>query len=118
MTPLSVVGYGFAAAVTWSCVSHMRYGGLKDDWSVFRGRNFRDWAEVLFGNLLGLGVIFGVYALAAHGPPFLQWSWLSLLATKGEATQGSNQMLAGATIPFFGIFFVGLLILNLPRLAA
>ena len=123
MTLTSVVGCGFAAAVTISCVRHLRANGIREDILVFKGRSCRDWAEILVGNILAIAFVSGFYPLAQLGPKWLQsvlnFSWIQLLASKGENAVGANQMVfGGATIPFFGPIFILLLILNLPRLAA
>jgi len=113
----SLVGYVFAAAVTISCVRHLYKGGLKDDLHVFRGRTWKDWAEVLVGNCFAIGALYGCYVMSRFGPNFLNWSWLTLLSD-GKHVQAGNQMVMGATIPYFGVVFLILLMLNLPRLAA
>jgi hypothetical protein len=118
ITPITLIGYVFATAVTFSCVRHLAKGGLKEDMAVFKGRSLVDWAEMIAGDLLSIAALFGCYYLSTFGPKFLHWSWISLLATKGEQPQGANQMIVGATIPYFGIAFLLLLFVNLPRLAA
>jgi hypothetical protein len=122
MTPLNIVGYLFAAAVTYSCVQYLRDGGLKEDLQVFKGRSPKEWAEIVVGDLAAVGALIGLYTLSFAAPKMaqgvLQFSWMQLLATKGENAQGSNQMLSGAMIPYFGPIFLLLLFVNLPRLAA
>ncbi len=123
MTPLTIIGYLFTAAVTVSCVVYLRSGWLKKDLSVFAHRTWRDWVEILLGDLLAIGFLFGCYELvSAIGNPILDkvlnFTWLQFLALKGERVLGINQLLAGAQIRYFGIPFVILLFLNLPRLAA
>jgi hypothetical protein len=113
----SLVGYLFAAAVTISCVRHLYRGGLKEDFKVFQNRTWKDWLEVLVGNCAAIAGLVGCYYLSRFGPKFLDWSWISLLSSD-KHSQGANQVVIGATIPYFGIVFLLLLMLNLPRLAA
>jgi hypothetical protein len=118
MSLVSIVGYVFAAAVTVSCIRHLARGGLKDDFAVFRGQSWKTWLEVAVGDLAAISVLAVVVVVSPYAPAWLQFSWLMLLAGKGETVQATNQMIVGAQIPLFGIAFVLLLILNLPRLAA
>jgi hypothetical protein len=124
LTPLTIIGYLFATAVTVSCVLYLRSGSLKADISVFRGRSWKNWVEILAGDLAAISALYLCYlavSMAKAGSFFAQvlnFSWLQLLATKGEKAVGMNQMLAGAQIPWLGIPFVILLLVNLPRLAA
>jgi hypothetical protein len=118
LTPVTLIGYLFTAAVTFSCVRHIVTGGLKYDFHVFKGRPFLEWLEILVGDVLAISFLVGCYFLSPHAGKFLNMSWLDLLATKGEKVQHANQMLVGAQIPVFGLVFVLLLFVNLPRLAA
>jgi hypothetical protein len=119
MTPSALIGYCFAGMVTISCAHHLVKGGLKEDFQVFKGRPAAVWAEVLLGDLVALAALIGCAMLSESLPKrnILRWSWLDLVADKGHMGEGANQMVAGATIPFFGVLFVILLFLNLPRLA-
>jgi hypothetical protein len=125
LTQTDFIGYAFAALVTVSCARHLAKGGLKEDFSVFKGRQPKVWAEVIVGNLAAIAIVLAIADLIetqSKSMPvliakFLSWSWLDLFAENGKAGHGFNQNIAGATIPFFGVFFVILLFLNLPRLA-
>jgi hypothetical protein len=118
MTLLDGVGYLFAAYVTVSCVRHLAKGGLKNDYAVFKGRTWRTWALILAGDIAAIGILILAAVGSTYAPPWLSYSWLMLLAPKNQPVQATNQMLAGAQIPLFGVVFVIILMLNLPRLAA
>ena len=109
VTLTSVVGCGFAAAVTILCVRHLRANGIREDILVFKGRSFRDWAD-LAGNILAIGLVVGCYPLAPWAQAAAECPQLLLdpaLASKGENAVGANQMVfGGATIPFFGPIFL------------
>jgi hypothetical protein len=118
MSLVSLVGYLFAAYVTVTCVRRLAKGGLKEDFSVFKGRTWQTWIQVLVGDVLAVSVLTIAAIYSDRAPNWLQFSWLTLLAGKGEQVQSSNLMLAGAQIPLFGIPFILLLVLNLPQFAA
>ena len=116
MTVLDVVKWAFTAGVTISCARYAASGQMKHDFQIFKGLSALDWIKVVVLNLVVLtATLTGIVLAYTYGPTFLQWSWLTLFATQGE--QGTNLNLAGASIPYFGIVFMILLILNFPRLA-
>jgi hypothetical protein len=119
VTTTAIIGFGFAGMVTFSCARHLYRGGLKEDFKIFKDRKPAVWTEVILGDLLALTALITCAVFSDRLPKnsLLRWSWLDLVADKADAGHGSNQMIAGATIPFFGVLFVILLFLNLPRLA-
>lgn len=104
--------------VTYNCGRHIFTGGLKEDYDVFKNRTKTDWAQVVIGGVALLAMIYQMAMLSDRFPSLLRWSWLKLLETPGEKVNGTNLNVAGATVPIFGIFFLILLIVNLPRLAS
>lgn len=117
VTPTQVIGWAFTAYVSYSCIDYIRSGEMRDDFGVFKGWSGRNWARLIAGVLVCFACLIGVAFLGDHLPHWLKWSWLSLLATKGESDSGANLNLAGATVPIYGPIFVLLLMANLPRLA-
>lgn len=116
MILLETIKWAFTAGVTISCVRYALSGNMRSDYRIFLGHRPLEWVRLVLANLLVLFVtISGIVLVYSYGPSFLRWSWLMLFAGKGD--QGTNLNLAGASIPYFGIVFVLLLIVNFPRLA-
>ncbi len=116
---LAIVSDLVALAVTVSAVRHLATGKVREDFQVFRGLKPIQWAELSAkGIALAAIVIAACVGLFYLPIPFLQWSWLSLLAGPNNPNAGTNLIIsAGASVPYFGILFVILLFFNLPRFA-
>lgn len=118
MTLTDVVKWGFTGMVTVSCTRYALSGRLKDDFSVFAGHSALTWAKIVLSTLVDLTLTVTVAILLMTAwPKVMEWSWLSLLASPSSHETGTNLNLAGAQIPYFGILFLALLFVNLPRLA-
>ncbi len=111
---MTVVSLAFTAMVTISCGRHILSNGLKEDFAVFKGRKFGDWCSMIFGAIFILSSVMILAENSSQFPHWIRFSWTQLLDSSKE---GTNLNLSGASVPVFGLFFVVLLILNLPRLA-
>ena len=117
-SPLDFVQWGFTGWVTWSCLAYLKSGEIKEDYEIFRGHSLLEWVKVFFSSIGVLVVTISIgVTLYSVGPSILRWSWLMLLQSPKDKTPVTNLNLAGANIPYFGIFFLLMLFLNLPRLA-
>ncbi|MBL8059460.1 MAG: hypothetical protein JNK63_01950 [Chthonomonas sp.] len=115
MTILDVVKALFTLLVTANFILYARSGQAKRHLTIFVRRSVADWTKALALATLEVTVVcLAIFTIMQFGPTPMRFSWLSLLA-KGQ--EGANLMVAPAQIPWFGIIFVGLLALNLPRLA-
>lgn len=114
MTFLDVVKLGFTLFVTVNFVQYARSGQARRHMTVFVRRPFSEWFKAVALVIVEVAILVTTIYLLMGLSPILRFSWLSLLA-KGE--EGTNLMVAPAQIPWFGFIFIGLLALNLPRLA-
>lgn len=116
--PLEVIQWGFTGWVTWSCLVYLKSGEWRDDYKIFLGHSVLDWLKLVASAMCVLAfTITIVVTLYAYGPSALRWSWLNLLTDPKKEPSPTNLNLAGASIPYFGVFFLLMLFLNLPRLA-
>lgn len=115
MTVLDVVKFAFTLFVTVNFIQYARSGQAKRHMTIFLCRTPVEWAKAIA--LVALEVIVVIAAIIGlmELGPVMRFSWLNLLAKGGE--EGTNLMVAPAQLPWFGIVFIGLLALNLPRLA-
>ena len=114
MTVLDVVKLGFTLFVTVNFVLYARSGQARRHMTVFVRRPCIEWVKAVALVVVEVATLVTAIFLLMGLSPILRFSWLSLLA-KGE--EGTNLMVAPAQIPWFGLIFIGLLALNLPRLA-
>ncbi|MFW5697345.1 MAG: hypothetical protein ACOCX1_02160 [Fimbriimonadaceae bacterium] len=120
MTPLVVLGSAFALFLTFIFVRSLVTGEWKLDYRVLKAIRGKRFLPALISALFVLvAVLFVGTVLYVYGGPILQFSWLTLLATTPEeaAEAPQNLALSGVRIPFFGLIFIALLALNVPRLA-
>lgn len=119
MTPIEALGAAFAAVLTVDFLRYWCSGRWRRHWVVFRGHSPGAWLGTALSALAMIGVLFAVaLALMTWGGPILRFSWLVWLATPADGpVAGTNLNVAGARIPGFGLVFLGLLALNIPRLA-
>ncbi|MCC6687182.1 MAG: hypothetical protein IT205_09360 [Fimbriimonadaceae bacterium] len=114
VTFLDVVKLGFTLFVTVNFVQYARSGQARRHMTVFVRRPLSEWFKAVALVIVEVAILVTAIYLLMGLSPILRFSWLSLLA-KGE--EGTNLMVAPAQIPWFGLIFIGLLALNLPRLA-
>jgi hypothetical protein len=113
-----------AAVMTFSCVRNIAVGHVKEDFGILRNVDRKEWIRVaLTCPLLGC-VTIGTYYLLCYVNEhsligkILNFSWLQLLASPKDNVTGTNLIVSGgASIPFFGVFFCALLLVNMPGLA-
>ena len=118
MQLLDVILYGFAAYVTYDMARNIRSGRFKRYMIVFARRTPKDWFVAFGLVLLNMSVVIGtILALASFKFAPLHFSWLNLFASKEHPNPSTNVMVAPVQIPYFGIVFFLLLMLNIPRLA-
>lgn len=119
MTPLQVVMTAFGLWVAWDMLRYVRTGTLRRHSTVFLRWRWYEWAWALTG---GFAVFIGVATLAitlmALWPAVFGFTWLQLLATPADGkVEGVNLMAAPARVPWVGLAFLALLMVNVPRLA-
>lgn len=119
MSILTWLGIAFTAFVTVDLILYLRRGQIKKDFAALRTLNRWRW---LLAIPVVLALIFVTVSvgtvLYSYGGPFLQFSWLQLLARPEEkATAGKNLVTVGFQIPIFVWIFLPLLAINIPRLA-
>ena len=120
---LSYISYGVAAVMTVQCVRNITAGYVKEDFEVFKGLAKQEWFRLARICPVLVAIVFGLIIAAFTYPTgvfakVLQWSWLSLIASKEDSAQGTNLVVAaGTNIPYFGVVFLALLFFNLPGMA-
>ncbi|MBX7133034.1 MAG: hypothetical protein K1X67_10190 [Fimbriimonadaceae bacterium] len=116
MTPLDVLKVLVGGYLTYDFIRYIAKGGLRRQYAMFCRTS---WTRIL--GLVGQSTVIFSLVLVAGALLWMAWpdvfgfSWLNLLARRGES--GTNLMVAPAGIPYFGVFFYLLLMLNIPRLA-
>ncbi len=121
MTTLDVVKAGFVCFFTWNFIQYARERRLKRDFAVLL--RLKGWrlpstlvqAWAVGAVVIGLGIL--LYEMSGNLGRVFQFSWLDLIATKDDGAAATNLVTAGMRIPWFGIAFVLLLAVNVPRLA-
>ena len=83
--------------------------------TIFLGRTFAEWAKAIALDAIEVVLVIAAIVGLMELGPVMRFSWLNLLAKGAE--EGTNLMVAPAQLPWFGIVFIGLLALNIPRLA-
>ena len=116
------IGYAVAGLMTVTCVRNIAAGYVKEDFEVFKGVAKEEWRRLAIVCPLLVGAMLVVLTLLydkVSGPlaKILQFSWLSLLADPKEKAGTNLVVMAGASIPYFGVVFIVLLFLNLPGMA-
>lgn len=118
MTLLNIVQVAFAGFITWDCVRYLRSGQLRRHASVFARRTPAQWVRTFFSALVLALLTFALgLGLMVLWPPVMGWTWLRLIAMPADGpVQGQNLNLAAVRFPWFGLAFLALLALNMPRL--
>jgi hypothetical protein len=119
MTLLEILQLAVTAALVFVFAGQLRAGRVRRYWLVFLRHPAREWVWMLVSCLAMIVLTIGLgWALMVAIPPVMGFSWLRLLATPEEAPRAAtNLAAAGAKIPYFGIAFLALLLLNVPWLA-
>ena len=92
---------------------------MAKNWDVFSSISI----SIVFQNLLVIVAVIAVFVGLTKVAPFLKWSWFSLFSKEdpetGESTpqEGTNIHLIPSNVKYFGLAFLVLLAVNLPRYA-
>src|SRR3989344_3173341 len=92
---------------------------MAKNWDVFSSIS----ASIIFQNLLVIVAVIAVFVGLTKVAPFLKWSWFSLFSKEnsetGESTphEGTNINLIPLNVKYFGLAFLVLFAVNLPRYA-
>lgn len=79
--------------------------------------------SIVFQNLVVIVAVIAVFVGLTKVAPFLKWSWFSLFSKKDPETgesvpyKGTNINLIPSNVKYFGLAFLVLLAVNLPRYA-
>lgn len=92
---------------------------MTKNWEVFSSIS----ASIVFQNVLVIVVVIAVFVGLTEVAPFFKWSWFSLFSREdpetGESTpqEGTNIHLIPSNVKYFGLVFLILFAINLPRYA-
>jgi hypothetical protein len=116
LTALKVL---FAAYLTFDFIRHIRKPRTRRLYQSFLGWGaWRLTKAALITIPVLLVVVAAATLLISAWPEVMGWSWLQLLAQPGEKEQGGNLIVSGAIrFPLFGLLFLVLFLINVPRLA-
>lgn len=118
ITPSQLIQFALAAYLAVDFSKYIRKGTLARHYSIFKGHDWKKWAKVLGACLLHLTIlIFFISWLMETKNPILNLTWLKFIEMPGEHNTGTNMVAGGIKIPYFGLIFGLLLLINLPRLA-
>lgn len=118
-TFLTILKVAFAAYLTYDFVRNLRNPTTRRVYLSFQRAGVVGILKVIALSIPVIVAVVGVaVALITYWPQVMGFSWLQLFAQKGEHESGGNLVVSGALkFPIFGLIFMILFMLNVPRLA-
>lgn len=119
MTLLQIVTGLIMLWLAWDMATYLRSRKVRRHFTVLLGWKPVQWLAAWSGTLAVLSLTIALaFALIVLWPPVMGFTWFRLLASPADGpVEGQNLYVTATRIPWVGWAFLGLLLVNVPRLA-